>query len=51
MGYGPPPQILKEPESLPGHVSIQTTGRYPGCKQQPRDAVNDRTDIEPEPAR
>jgi integrase len=33
---------------LLGHVSIQTTERYLGCKQKPRSAVNDRLGIEPE---
>jgi hypothetical protein len=28
-------------------VSIQTTERYPGCKQRTRGAVNDRIGIEP----
>ena len=32
---------------LPGHVSIQTTERYLGCKQRIRAAVNDRIGIEP----
>ena len=29
-----------------GHVSIQTTERYLGCKQRIRDAVNDKLGIE-----
>ena len=33
---------------LLGHVSIQTTERYLGCKQKLRVAVNDRMGIEPE---
>jgi len=33
---------------LVGHVSIQTTERYLGCKQRIRSAVNDRIGIEPE---
>jgi len=33
---------------LLGHVSIQTTERYLGCKQRLRCAVNDRMGIEPE---
>jgi hypothetical protein len=33
---------------LPGHVSIQTTERYLGCKQKFREAVNDQMGIEPE---
>src|SRR4051794_28713126 len=32
---------------LLGHVSIQTTERYLGCKQKLRFAVNDRMGIEP----
>ena len=31
-----------------GHVSIQTTERYLGCKQKLRVAVNDRLEIEPD---
>ena len=33
-----------------GHVSIQTTERYLGCKQKLRIAVNDRSGIEPDAA-
>jgi len=33
-----------------GHVSIQATERYLGCKQKLRVAVNDTLGIEPEPA-
>ena len=32
---------------LLGHVSVQTTERYLGCKQRIRGAVNDRIGIEP----
>jgi integrase len=35
---------------LLGHVSIQTTERYLGCKQKLRIAVNDRLGIEPDAA-
>jgi integrase len=35
---------------LLGHVSIQTTARYLGCKQKLRIAVNDRLGIEPDAA-
>ncbi|MCW5981129.1 MAG: site-specific integrase [Bryobacteraceae bacterium] len=35
-------------QSLLGHVSIQTTERYLGCKQRIRFAVNGRIGIEPE---
>jgi integrase len=34
-----------------GHVSVQTTGRYLGCKQRLRNAINDSIGIEPEQAR
>ena len=34
---------------LLGHVSVQTTERYLGCKQRIRSAVNDRIGIEPSP--
>lgn len=30
-----------------GHVSVQTTERYLGCRQRIREAVNDHIDIEP----
>jgi hypothetical protein len=33
---------------LLGHVSIQTTERYLGCKQRLQCAVNDRLGIEPD---
>ena len=35
---------------LLGHVSIQTTERYLGCKQKLRVDVNDRLGIEPNAA-
>ena len=34
---------------LLGHVSVQTTERYLGCKQRIRSAVNYRIGIEPNP--
>src|SRR6202047_3562227 len=34
---------------LLGHVSVQTTEKYLGCKQRLREAVNDRLGIEPTP--
>jgi hypothetical protein len=33
---------------LPGHVSLETTERYLGCKQRFRNAVNDQIGIEPD---
>src|ERR1700686_2247004 len=38
---------LEQIQFLLGHVSVQTTERYLGCKQKIRDAVNDRLGIEP----
>lgn len=38
---------LEQIQFLLGHVSVQTTERYLGCKQNIRDAVNDRLGIEP----
>jgi len=38
---------LEQIQFLLGHVSVQTTERYLGCKQKIRDAVNDRLVIEP----
>ena len=39
---------LEQIQFLLGHVSIQTTEHYLGCKQKFREAVNDRMGIEPE---
>lgn len=38
---------LEQIQFLLGHVSIQTTERYLGCKQRISSAVNDRIGIEP----
>jgi integrase len=38
---------LEQIQFLLGHVSVQTTERYLGCKQRIRSAVNDRIGIEP----
>jgi len=40
---------LEQIQFLLGHVSIQTTERYLGCRQRIRSAVNDRIGIEPGP--
>jgi integrase len=39
---------LEQIQFLLGHVSIETTERYPGCKQRFRDAVNDKIGLEPD---
>ena len=38
---------LEQIQFLLGHVSVQTTERYLGCKQRLRQAVNDKIGIEP----
>ena len=38
---------LEQIQFLLGHVSVQTTERYLGCKQRLRNAVNDSIGIEP----
>ena len=40
---------LEQIQFLLGHVSVQTTERYLGCKQRLRNAVNDRIGLKPEP--
>jgi site-specific recombinase XerD len=42
---------LEQIQFLLGHVSVQTTERYLGCKQRLRNAVNDRLGLEPPPPR
>jgi integrase len=42
---------LEQIQFLLGHVSVQTTERYLGCKQRFRNAVNDRIGLEPGPWR
>jgi site-specific recombinase XerD len=39
---------LEQIQFLLGHVSVQTTEQYLGCRQKLRNAVNDRIGIEPE---
>ena len=39
---------LEQIQFLLGHVSVQTTKRYLGCKQRFRNAVNDRIGLEPD---
>jgi site-specific recombinase XerD len=38
---------LDQVQVLLGHVLVQTTERYLGCKQRIRNAVNDRIGIQP----
>jgi integrase len=38
---------LEQIQFLLGHVSVETTERYLGCKQRLREAVNDRIGLEP----
>jgi len=40
---------LEQIQFLLGHVSVQTTEKYLGCRQRLREAVNDRIGIEPTP--
>lgn len=41
---------LEQIQFLLGHVSVQATERYLGCKQRFHNAVNDRIGLEPDPA-
>lgn len=38
---------LEQIQFLLGHVSVETTERYLGCKQRLRNAVNDKIGLEP----
>jgi integrase len=38
---------LEQIQFLLGHVSVQTTEKYLGCKQRLKNAVNDQIGIEP----
>ncbi len=38
---------LEQIQFLLGHLSVQTTERYLGCKQRLRNAVNDRIGLKP----
>jgi site-specific recombinase XerD len=40
---------LEQIQFLLGHVLVQTTEKYLGCKQRLNEAVNDRIGIEPSP--
>ena len=42
---------LEQIQFLLGHVSVQTTERYLGCKQRFHNAVNDWIGLEPPPPR
>jgi integrase len=39
--------VWEQIQFLLGHISVQTTERYLGCKQRLRNAVNDSIGIEP----
>lgn len=39
---------LEKIQFLLGHMSVETTEQYLGCKQRFRNAVNDRIGIEPD---
>ncbi len=38
---------FEQTQFLLGHVSVETTERYLGCKQRIRGAVNDKIGLEP----
>jgi site-specific recombinase XerD len=40
---------LEQIQFLLGHVSVQTTEKYLGCKQHLKEAVNDQIGMEPVP--
>jgi integrase len=40
---------LEQIQFLLGHISVQTTERYLGCKQRLRNAANDNIGLEPQP--
>jgi site-specific recombinase XerD len=42
---------LEQIQFLLGHVSVQTTEQYLGCRQRFKNAVNDSIGIEPEEER
>ena len=49
FGISPSGGELEQIQFLLGHVSVQTTERYLGCKQRIRLAVNNHIGIEPNP--
>ena len=48
LGFAQAGGELEQIQFLLGHISIQTTERYFGCKQRFRDAVNDHIGLEPD---
>jgi hypothetical protein len=47
MNLKPQDVVVAQIQFLLGHVSVQTTEKYLGCKQRLREAVNDQIGIEP----